>query len=77
MSERSELFVLSIITRMIMEKHRSEARGFGIDDRHDASHQVLITIEEAQRVLASGGLQPRYSGNVPWKAGNLVSGSAW
>jgi len=55
MSERSELFVLSIITRMIMEKHRSEARGFGIDDRHDASHQVLITIEEAQRVLASGG----------------------
>ncbi len=55
MSERSELFVLSIITRMIMEKHRSEARGFGIDDRHGASHQVLITIEEAQRVLASGG----------------------
>ena len=55
MSERSELFVLSIITRMIMEKHRTEARGFGIDDRHGASHQVLITIEEAQRVLASGG----------------------
>jgi hypothetical protein len=55
MSERSELFVLSIITRMIMEKHRSEARGFGIDDRYGASHQVLITIEEAQRVLASGG----------------------
>jgi DNA helicase HerA-like ATPase len=55
MSERSELFVLSVITRMIMEKHRSEARGFGIDDRREASHQVLITIEEAQRVLASGG----------------------
>jgi DNA helicase HerA-like ATPase len=38
-----------------MEKHRKEARGYGIDDRQEASHQVLITIEEAQRVLASGG----------------------
>jgi len=55
MGERSELFVLSVITRMIMEKHRSEARGFGIDERQESSHQVLITIEEAQRVLASGG----------------------
>lgn len=55
MSERSELFVLSIITRRIMERHRLEARGFGIDDRQENSHQVLITIEEAQRVLASGG----------------------
>jgi uncharacterized protein len=55
MGERSELFVLSVITRMIMEKHRSEARGFGIDEKQEAGHQVLITIEEAQRVLASGG----------------------
>jgi DNA helicase HerA-like ATPase len=55
MGERSELFVLSVITRMIMERHRSEARGFGIDDRQESSHQVLITIEEAQRVLAAGG----------------------
>jgi DNA helicase HerA-like ATPase len=55
MSERSELFVLSIITRTIMDRHRSETRGYGIDERHEASHQVLITIEEAQRVLASGG----------------------
>jgi len=55
MGERSELFVLSVITRMIMDRHRSEARGFGIDEKQDASHQVLITIEEAQRVLASGG----------------------
>jgi hypothetical protein len=38
-----------------MEKHRSEARGFGIDEKHESSHQVLITLEEAQRVLASGG----------------------
>ncbi|MDD1708683.1 MAG: ATP-binding protein, partial [Methanoregulaceae archaeon] len=55
MSERSELFVLSIITRKIMERHHSEARGFGIDDKQESSHQVLITIEEAQRVLSSGG----------------------
>jgi uncharacterized protein len=55
MGERSELFVLSVITRMIMEKHRSEARGFGIDEKQEAGHQVLITIEEAQRVLAAGG----------------------
>jgi len=55
MGERSELFVLSVITRMIMDRHRSEARGFGIDEKQEASHQVLITIEEAQRVLASGG----------------------
>ncbi len=55
MGERSELFVLSIITRMIMEKHRSDARGFGIDEKQESSHQVLITIEEAQRVLAAGG----------------------
>ncbi|MGD0534130.1 MAG: ATP-binding protein [Methanoregula sp.] len=55
MGERSELFVLSVITRMIMDTHRSEARGFGIDEKQEAGHQVLITIEEAQRVLASGG----------------------
>ena len=55
MGERSELFVLSVITRMIMAKHRSEARGYGIDDRQESSHQILITIEEAQRVLSAGG----------------------
>ncbi len=55
MGERSELFVLSVITRMIMAKHRSEARGYGIDEHQESSHQILITIEEAQRVLSSGG----------------------
>jgi len=55
MGERSELFVLSVITRMIMQKHRTEAQGFNIDERQESSHQVLIAIEEAQRVLASGG----------------------
>jgi hypothetical protein len=59
MGERSELFILSIITRTIMERHRSEARGFGIDERRDSLHQVLIAIEEAQRVLgaSTGGTQ--------------------
>jgi len=55
MGERSELFVLSVITRMIMARHRSEARGFGIDEHQESSHQILITIEEAQRVLSAGG----------------------
>ena len=55
MGERSELFVLSLITRIIMEKHRKEAQGYGIDEHRESSHQVLISIEEAQRVLASGG----------------------
>ena len=55
MGERSELFVLSVITRVIMEKHRKEARGYGIGQKQESSHQVLITIEEAQRVLVAGG----------------------
>ncbi len=55
MGERSELFVLSIITRMIMSRHRSESRGHGVDAKTEKHPQVLISIEEAQRVLASGG----------------------
>jgi len=52
MSEQSELFVLSIITRRIMREHQGEDRGMGSDAGEQ--HQVLITIEEAQRVLGSG-----------------------
>ncbi len=48
MSEQSELFVLSIITRKIMRSHQGEEAGEG------EPRQVLITIEEAQRVLGSG-----------------------
>jgi DNA helicase HerA-like ATPase len=55
MGERSELFVLSIITRKIMEQQRHASRQHGVDERREAGRQVLITIEEAQRVLASGG----------------------
>ncbi len=49
MSEQSELFVLSIITRMIMRNHQGE----DVKSAEEAK-QVLITIEEAQRVLGSG-----------------------
>ncbi|MDD2473235.1 MULTISPECIES: ATP-binding protein [unclassified Methanoculleus] len=49
MSEQSELFVLSIITRKIMRNHQGEGAGGEEEPR-----QVLITIEEAQRVLGSG-----------------------
>lgn len=49
MSEQSELFILSIMTRMIMRKHQEK-------DARDAKEakQVLIAIEEAQRVLGAG-----------------------
>jgi len=55
MSERSELFVLSIITRVILEKHRESSEQFGVFDENGELAQVLITIEEAQRVLGTGG----------------------
>lgn len=55
MGERSELFVLSIITRMIMERHQEKAKAFGIDDEDTKFPKVLITIEEAQRVLGTSG----------------------
>ncbi|QSZ67945.1 ATP-binding protein [Methanofollis aquaemaris] len=50
MSERSELFVLSVITRKIMARHRE----WGVD-KEEEPPQVLIAIEEAQRVLGTGG----------------------
>ena len=55
MGERSELFVLSMITRRIMQSHRKSAEEFGIDTESTAQKKVLITLEEAQRVLGSGG----------------------
>jgi len=55
MSERSELFVLSIITRVILEKHKETSEQFGIFEESGELSQVLITIEEAQRVLGTGG----------------------
>lgn len=55
MSQLSELFILSIITRKILADHRETAEKFGIDTNTPEEKQVLIAIDEAQRVLASGG----------------------
>jgi uncharacterized protein len=55
MSERSELFILSIITRLILENHKESSEKFGIEDEDGEPPRVLITIEEAQRVLGTGG----------------------
>jgi uncharacterized protein len=55
MGERSELFVLSMITRRIMQAHRKSAEEFGIETEPAEQQRVLITIEEAQRVLGAGG----------------------
>ena len=55
MGERSELFVLSMITRRIMQAHRRSAETFGTEAEPAEQKNVLITIEEAQRVLGSGG----------------------
>jgi len=55
MGERRELFVLSMITRRIMQAHRKSAEDFGTETEPAEQKKVLITIEEAQRVLGSGG----------------------
>ena len=55
MGERSELFVLSMITRRIMQDHRKSSEEFGMETEPTEQKKVLITIEEAQRVLGSGG----------------------
>ena len=55
MGERSELFVLSMITRKIMQAHRKSAEDFGTGTEPAEQKKVLITIEEAQRVLGAGG----------------------
>ena len=54
MGERSELFVLSVLARKILDRHRGEASGWGRADSPER-REVLITIEEAQRVLGAGG----------------------
>jgi len=54
MGERSELFVLSVLARKILARHRGDAAGWGTDEAVER-REVLITIEEAQRVLGAGG----------------------
>lgn len=55
MGERSELFVLSVLARRILDRHRGEASGWGAGGDPRERREVLITIEEAQRVLGAGG----------------------
>ncbi|WP_048152753.1 ATP-binding protein [Methanolacinia paynteri] len=52
MNEQSELLVLSIITRKLLRIHQNEEKF--TDTGSDDIENVLITIEEAQRVLGSG-----------------------
>jgi hypothetical protein len=52
MGERSELFVLSVIARAILERHKGKAKHFGIEGE-ETIPKVLIAIEEAQRVLGA------------------------
>ena len=76
MGERSELFVLSMITRRIMQAHRASAEEFGIETEPTEQKKVLITIEEAQRVLGAAAPPPRSSASAPWRDGSSASGSA-
>jgi len=56
MSERSELFVLSVLARVILEHQKEEAERYLRDgNRTTTVSPILITLEEAQRVLGSGG----------------------
>jgi len=52
MSDRSELFLLSVISRHILEEYKTEAQG--------ERKNCLITIEEAQRVLGTGSNATRF-----------------
>jgi hypothetical protein len=52
MSDRSELFLLSVLSRCILDAYKEDAR--------PARKNCLITIEEAQRVLGAGGNISRF-----------------
>ena len=52
MSDRSELFLLSVLSRCILDAYKEDAR--------PARKNCLITIEEAQRVLGSEGNTVRF-----------------
>ena len=51
-SDRSELFLLSVISRYILEEYKKDAE--------DGRKNCLITIEEAQRVLGEGSNTSRF-----------------
>lgn len=52
MSDRSELFLLSVLSRHILEEYKKDAQ--------DGRKNCLITIEEAQRVLGSDSNTARF-----------------
>lgn len=49
LNERGELFLLSVLSRHILDSYRMDA------SRKEEKNRCLITIEEAQRVLGGGG----------------------
>ena len=52
MSDRSELFLLSVLSRCILDAYKK--------DDQEGRKNCLITIEEAQRVLGTGGNISRF-----------------
>jgi DNA helicase HerA-like ATPase len=52
MSDRSELFLLSVLSRYVLDAYKEDAR--------DGRKNCLITIEEAQRVMGSGSNTSRF-----------------
>jgi hypothetical protein len=55
MSDRSELFLLSVISRYILDEYKTDEK-----DGHESRKNCLITIEEAQRVLGAGSSTSRF-----------------
>ncbi|MBN1236834.1 MAG: ATP-binding protein [Methanotrichaceae archaeon] len=55
MSDRSELFLLSVISRYILDEYKKDEKEGG-----ESRKNCLITIEEAQRVLGSGSNISRF-----------------
>ncbi|MFA6372594.1 MAG: ATP-binding protein [Methanothrix sp.] len=55
MSDRSELFLLSVISRYILDEYKKEEK-----EGQESRKNCLITIEEAQRVLGAGSNTARF-----------------
>ena len=55
MSDRSELFLLSVISRYILDEYKKDEK-----EGQESRKNCLITIEEAQRVLGAGSNTSRF-----------------
>ncbi len=55
MSDRSELFLLSVISRYILDEYKKDEK-----EDQESRKNCLITIEEAQRVLGAGSNTSRF-----------------